>query len=53
MTLTPNLTLLWFVLIYGLIMVVLGICFSCRIKDSDDFILAGRSLGPTFLTAPC
>ena len=49
MTLTPNPSLLWFVLGYGLIMVILGIWFSRRIKTSDDFILAGRSLGPIIL----
>ncbi len=30
-------------------MVVLGIWFSRRIKDGDDFILDGRSLGPIVL----
>ena len=49
MTLTPNPTRLWFVLSYGLIMVVLGIWFSRRIKYSDDFILARWSLGPIVL----
>ena len=49
MTLTPNPTRLRFVLSYGLIMVVLAIWFSRRIKDSDDFILAGQSLGPIVL----
>lgn len=49
MTLTPNPTLLWFVIGYGLIMIVLGIWFSRRIKSSDDFVLAGRSLGPFVL----
>ncbi|MBU3914188.1 sodium:solute symporter family protein [bacterium] len=49
MTLTPNPTLLWFVIGYGLIMVILGIWFSRRIKNSDDFVLAGRSLGPFVL----
>jgi SSS family solute:Na+ symporter len=49
MTLTPNPTLLWFVVAYGLVMVVLGIWFSRRINNSDDFILAGRTLGPIVL----
>lgn len=49
MTLTPNPTLLWFVITYGLIMVALGIWFSRRIESSDDFILAGRTLGPVVL----
>jgi len=49
MTVTPNPALLWFVIGYGLIMVVLGIWFSRRIKNSDDFILAGKSLGPFVL----
>ena len=49
MTLTPNPTMLWFVIGYGLIMVALGIWFSRRVKNSEDFILAGRSLGPIVL----
>ncbi len=49
MTLTPSPTLLWFVIGYGLIMVVLGNWFSRRIKNSDNFVLAGRSLGPFVL----
>ena len=49
MELTPNPALLWFVITYGVIMVILGIWFSRRIKTSDDFILAGRSLGPIIL----
>jgi len=49
MALTPNPTMLWFVVGYGIIMVILGIWFSRRISSSDDFILAGRSLGPFVL----
>lgn len=49
MTMAPNPTLLWFVIGYGLIMVVMGIWFSLGIKNSDDFVLAGRSLGPLVL----
>ncbi len=30
-------------------MVLLGIWYSRRIKNSDDFVLAGRSLGPVIL----
>jgi len=50
MAITPNPTLLWFVIVYCLIMVILGIWYSRRITNSDDFILAGRSLGPIVLT---
>lgn len=49
MTLTPNPTLLWFVIGYGLVMVVIGIWYSRRIRSSDDFTLAGRTLGPIVL----
>ncbi|MBT4090904.1 MAG: sodium:solute symporter family protein [Deltaproteobacteria bacterium] len=49
MTVTPNPTMLWFVIGYGVIMVILGIWFSRRISSSDDFILAGKSLGPFVL----
>lgn len=47
--LTPNPAMLWFVIGYGIIMVILGIWFSRRISSSDDFILAGKSLGPFVL----
>ncbi len=49
MTLTHNSSLIWFVLFYGVVMLILGIWFSRRIKNSDDFVLAGKSLGPVVL----
>jgi solute:Na+ symporter, SSS family len=49
MALTPNQDMLWFVIGYGILMIFLGIWYSRRIKSSDDFILAGRSLGPIVL----
>ena len=49
MALTPNPAMLWFVIGYGIIMIILGIWFSRRISTSDDFILAGKSLGPMVL----
>ncbi|MBN1635791.1 MAG: sodium:solute symporter family protein [Deltaproteobacteria bacterium] len=49
MELNHNPDLLWYVLGYGLIMVVLGIKFSRRITSSDDFIVAGRALGSLVL----
>jgi len=49
MSITPNPSMVWFVVGYGVIMVILGLWFSRRISSSDDFILAGRSLGPFVL----
>ncbi len=41
--------LLWYLMAYGIVMVALGIYYSKGIKTSDDFILAGRSLGAVVL----
>ena len=41
--------LLWFVIIYFVVMVVIGIFYSRKIKNSEDFALAGRKLGPIVL----
>lgn len=41
--------LLWFVIIYFLVMVGIGIYYSKKIKSSDDYALAGRKLGPIVL----
>jgi len=49
MKLINNPNLLWYVIIYGIVMVVMGIIYSKKIKNSDDFILAGRGLGPLIL----
>ncbi|MYL49836.1 sodium:solute symporter family protein [Halobacillus litoralis] len=50
MELTNNPTLLWYVGIYGVIMIVMGIYFSRKISNSEDFILAGKGLGTFVLT---
>ncbi|SFH67781.1 solute:Na+ symporter, SSS family/sodium/proline symporter [Tindallia magadiensis] len=49
MELTHNPTLLWFLAGYGVIMVVMGIFYSKKISSSEDFILAGKSLGAVVL----
>ena len=49
MNLVPNPALLIYVAAYGIIMIGLGIWYSRRIQSSDDFVLAGRSLGPVVL----
>ncbi|MFD1039083.1 sodium:solute symporter [Virgibacillus byunsanensis] len=50
MEFTHNPTLLWFVGAYGLIMIIMGIYFSRKISNSEDFILAGKGLGTIVLT---
>lgn len=50
MELTNNPTLLWFVGGYGLLMIAMGIYFSRKISNSEDFILAGKGLGTIVLT---
>ena len=49
MALTNNIHLLWFVIGYGVLMVILGTFYSTKIKSSQDFILAGKTLGPVVL----
>ncbi|WP_019412893.1 hypothetical protein [Paenisporosarcina sp. TG20] len=49
MELVYNSSLLWFVIGYGILMIVLGIFYSKKVSTSDDFILAGKSLGPIVL----
>ncbi|WP_226036865.1 sodium:solute symporter family protein [Aquibacillus saliphilus] len=49
MELQANPNLLWFIGIYALIMVGLGIYMSRKVSTSTDFILAGKSLGPLVL----
>jgi len=41
--------LLYFVIAYFAIMIIIGIYYSRKIKSSDDYALAGRSLGPIVL----
>ena len=42
-------SLLIFVFIYFAVLVAMGIYFNTQVKTSDDFVLAGRSLGPIVL----
>ncbi|WP_318247318.1 sodium:solute symporter family transporter [Halobacillus litoralis] len=49
MELTQDPTLLWFIAIYGVIMVGIGIFMSKKVAGSEDFVLAGKSLGPFVL----
>lgn len=41
--------LIWFVVGYGIFMLILGVFYSKKISSSEDFILAGKSLGPIVL----
>lgn len=50
MKVTPDLSLLWYVIAYAVLMVILGIYFSKKVSKSEDYILAGRGLG-TFVLA--
>ena len=50
MELTHNPNLLWFVGIYAVIMIIMGVYFSRKISNSEDFILAGKGLGTFVLT---
>lgn len=49
MELTNNPALLWYIIIYGILMVGIGLVYSKKIVSSEDFILAGRGLGPIVL----
>lgn len=49
MELEFNQDLLWYVIGYGVFMILLGIFYSKKVSTSDDFILAGKSLGPIVL----
>ncbi|MFD2654817.1 sodium:solute symporter family protein [Gracilibacillus thailandensis] len=49
MELEANPQLLWFIGIYAVIMIGLGIYMSKKVSNSTDFILAGKSLGPLVL----
>ncbi len=50
MELVNDPTLLWYVAAYGVIMVVMGIYFSKKVKNSEDYILASKGLGAVVLT---
>lgn len=49
MELQQDPTLLWFIGIYAVIMVGIGIFMSKKVSGSEDFVLAGKSLGPFVL----
>ena len=49
MELVNNPNFLWFIGIYALIMIAIGIFYSKKIDNSEDFILAGRGLGTIVL----
>ncbi|SET18907.1 solute:Na+ symporter, SSS family [Oceanobacillus limi] len=49
MELHANPQLLWFIGIYAVLMIVIGIYMSRKVSNSKDFILAGKSLGPLVL----
>ncbi|MUK86820.1 sodium:solute symporter family protein [Ornithinibacillus sp. L9] len=49
MELQANPQLLWFIGIYAVLMVGIGIYMSKKVSNSKDFILAGKSLGPLVL----
>ncbi|ASN05391.1 sodium:solute symporter family protein [Virgibacillus necropolis] len=50
MKIESDLSLLWYVIAYGIVMVILGIYYSKKISKSEDYILAGKSLGTLVLT---
>lgn len=45
MGIESDISLLWYVIGYGVLMVIMGIYSSKKISKSEDYILAGRSLG--------
>ncbi|ACB86264.1 sodium:solute symporter family protein [Natranaerobius thermophilus] len=49
MELTHQPELLFFLIIYFVLMIGIGLYYSRRIKNSEDFMLAGRGLGPIVL----
>ncbi|MDV2884221.1 sodium:solute symporter family protein [Alkalihalophilus pseudofirmus] len=49
MELQPDSTLLWFMAVYAVIMIGIGIFMSKKVSGSEDFVLAGKSLGPFVL----
>ncbi|UOR13369.1 sodium:solute symporter family protein [Halobacillus amylolyticus] len=42
-------TLLWYIGLYAVVMIAIGIFMSKKISGSEDFVLAGKSLGPFVL----
>lgn len=49
MELNFNPNLLWYVIGYGVLMILLGVYYSKKVSSSEDFILAGKSLGSVVL----
>ena len=49
MEITNNPKLLIYLAVYGVVMVAMGIRYSKKITNSEDFILAGKGLGPFIL----
>ncbi len=49
MEFTPSPSLLYFVIVYAIIVAIIGYVWSRKIVTTDDFMLAGRSLGPFIL----
>ncbi|WP_085993271.1 sodium:solute symporter family protein [Oceanobacillus senegalensis] len=49
MELQSNPQLLWFIGIYAVLMIGIGIYMSKKVSNSQDFVLAGKSLGPLVL----
>ncbi|SFB01657.1 solute:Na+ symporter, SSS family [Lentibacillus halodurans] len=50
LSIESDVSLLWYVVGYGILMVMLGIYYSKKISKSEDYILAGRSLGTLVLS---
>ncbi|MFC7063880.1 sodium:solute symporter family protein [Halobacillus seohaensis] len=42
-------TLLWYIGLYAVVMIVIGIVMAKKVSGSEDFVLAGKSLGPFVL----
>ena len=49
MQIDSNPLLIWFVIGYGVLMILIGLYYSKKIDNNDDFILAGKTLGPVVL----
>ena len=49
MTPANNLPLLYYVIGYGIVITVMGLWYGRRITTSEDFLLAGKTLGPIIL----
>ncbi|QST01300.1 sodium:solute symporter family protein [Pontibacillus sp. ALD_SL1] len=49
MELQQDPTLLWFIGLYALLMIGIGVFMSKKVSGTEDFVLAGKSLGPFVL----